>query len=82
MGLLNIIRRMHLREQLSIREISRRAGLSRNTIAKYLASNGRCCTSLRFEDSLGESSGLDGLDEQAASPRLPYHELARVQPCA
>lgn len=39
MGLLNIIRRMHLREQLSIREISRRTGLSRNTIAKYLASN-------------------------------------------
>jgi transposase len=39
MGLLNIIRRMHLREQLSIREISRPTGLSRNTIAKYLASN-------------------------------------------
>ncbi len=39
MGLLNIIRRMHLREQLSIREISRRTGLSRNTIAKYLSAN-------------------------------------------
>ena len=36
MGLLNIIRRMSLREKLSIREISRRTGLSRNTIAKYL----------------------------------------------
>ena len=36
MGLLNIIRRMALREQLSIREIRRRTGLSRNTIAKYL----------------------------------------------
>jgi len=31
MGLLNIIRRMHLREKLSIREIARRTGLSRNT---------------------------------------------------
>ena len=36
MGLLNLIRRMSLREQLSIREIRRRTGLSRNTIAKYL----------------------------------------------
>ncbi len=37
MGLLNIIRRMALREKLSVREISRRTGLSRNTIAKYLS---------------------------------------------
>ena len=37
MGLLNLIRRMSLREQLSIREIRRRTGLSRNTIAKYLS---------------------------------------------
>jgi transposase len=36
MGLLNIIRRMALREKRSIREISRRTGLSRNTITKYL----------------------------------------------
>lgn len=39
MGLLNIIRRMHLREKLSIREIARRTGLSRNTIAKHLAAD-------------------------------------------
>jgi DNA-binding transcriptional ArsR family regulator len=38
MGLLNIIRRMSLREKLSIREISRRTGLSRNTITKHLNS--------------------------------------------
>ncbi|AVA24863.1 IS21 family insertion sequence transposase domain-containing protein (plasmid) [Rhizobium sp. NXC24] len=37
MGLLNIIRRMALREKLSVREISRRTGLSRNTIANYLS---------------------------------------------
>ena len=36
MGLLNIIRRMAFREKLSIREISRRTGLSRNTITKHL----------------------------------------------
>ena len=39
MGLLNIIRRMHLRQKLSIREISRRKGLSRNTVTKHLAAN-------------------------------------------
>jgi transposase len=36
MGLLNIIRRMALRQKLPIREIARRTGLSRNTIKKYL----------------------------------------------
>ncbi|CAH0342620.1 hypothetical protein RHI9324_04349 [Rhizobium sp. CECT 9324] len=37
MGLLNIIRRMALREKQSIREVSRGTGLSRNTIAKHLS---------------------------------------------
>lgn len=36
MGLLNVIRRMALREKLPIREIARRIGLSQNTIKKYL----------------------------------------------
>ena len=36
MGLLNIVRRMALREKLSIREIARRTGLSRNTVTKHL----------------------------------------------
>lgn len=39
MGLLNIIRRMHLRQNLLIREISRLTGVSRNTATKYLAVN-------------------------------------------
>ena len=33
---LSVIRRWALREQLSIREIARRTGLSRNTIRRYL----------------------------------------------
>jgi hypothetical protein len=49
---------------------------------RFEARQRRCCTSLWFEDSLGESSGLDGCDEQAAPSPLPYHELAPVQPCA
>jgi transposase len=38
MAFLSVIRRWALRDQLSIREISRRTGLSRNTIRKYLRS--------------------------------------------
>lgn len=37
-ALLSVIRRWHLRDGMAIREISRRTGLSRNTIRKYLAS--------------------------------------------
>ena len=36
MALLSVIRRWHFRDQLSIREISRRTGLYRNTVRKYL----------------------------------------------
>lgn len=36
MGLLNVIRRLSLREKVAIREIARRTGLSRNTIKRYL----------------------------------------------
>ena len=39
MRLLNIIRRMHLRQKLSIREIARLTGVSRNTVTKHLAAN-------------------------------------------
>ncbi len=38
-ALLSVIRRWHLREGVSIREIARRTKLSRNTIAKYVASD-------------------------------------------
>lgn len=38
MDLLSVIRRWHRRDKLSIREISRRTGLSRHTIRKYLDS--------------------------------------------
>ncbi|CUA93807.1 hypothetical protein Ga0061062_103485 [Comamonas thiooxydans] len=38
---LSVIRRWALRENLSIREIARRTGLSRNTIRKYLRSDDR-----------------------------------------
>jgi transposase len=37
-ALLSVIRRWHYREGMPIREITRRTGLSRNTVRKYLAS--------------------------------------------
>ncbi len=37
MDLLSVIRRWHGRDKLSSREVSRRTGLSRHTIRKYLA---------------------------------------------
>ncbi|MBB4104678.1 transposase [Rhizobium borbori] len=40
MALLSVIRRWHFREHLSIREIYRRTGLSRNTVRKYLRLDG------------------------------------------
>ena len=40
MGLLNVIRKLRLRQGLAIREIERRTGLSRNTIKKYLKADG------------------------------------------
>jgi transposase len=39
MELLSVIRRWHYRDHYSIREISRRTGLSRNTVRKYLRSD-------------------------------------------
>ena len=38
-ALLSVIRRWHYREGMPIREITRRTGLSRNTVRKYLAGN-------------------------------------------
>jgi transposase len=39
MALLSVIRRWHFRDRFSIREISRRTSLSRNTVRKYLRSD-------------------------------------------
>ncbi|MEZ5800062.1 MAG: hypothetical protein R3D29_05835 [Nitratireductor sp.] len=40
MELLSVIRRWHFRDKFSIRDISRRTGLSQNTIRKHLRSDG------------------------------------------
>ncbi|MFZ6649743.1 helix-turn-helix domain-containing protein [Undibacterium sp. TJN25] len=37
-ALLGIIRRWHIRDQVPLREIARRLGISRNTVRRYLRS--------------------------------------------
>ena len=54
MELLSVIRRWHCRNHFSIREISRRTGLSRNTVRKYLRTD---CVEPRFNVA-GRSSKL------------------------
>jgi plasmid maintenance system killer protein len=38
-ALIGLIRRWHIRDQLSLREISRRLGISRNTVRRYIRSD-------------------------------------------
>jgi transcriptional regulator with XRE-family HTH domain len=38
-ALIGIIRRWHIPDQLSLREISRRLGISRNTVRRYMCSD-------------------------------------------
>ncbi|MDB5988702.1 MAG: transposase [Herbaspirillum sp.] len=38
MAIIGLIRRWHIRDQLSLREISRRLGISRNTVRRYIRS--------------------------------------------
>jgi transcriptional regulator with XRE-family HTH domain len=60
---LNVIRRWALRDQMSIREISRRTGLARNTVKRYLRSDE---TEPSYERR-GSSSKLDPYAEKLAT---------------
>jgi transposase len=57
------IRRMHLRDGLSIREVSRRTGLSKNTVKRWLRQEG--VTEPRYPKR-GETSVVDAWAEQLA----------------
>ncbi len=56
MELLGKVRRMFYRDKLSRSEISRRTGLSRNTIKKWLDedSKGRSAKNYTYDDNEGE----------------------------
>ena len=58
MAILSAIRRWHLRDEISIRAIARRTGLSRNTIQKYLAAD-------TVEPRYAKRVGVSKLDEFA-----------------
>ena len=58
MAILSAIRRWHLRDEMSIRAIARRTGLSRNTIQKYLAAD-------TVEPRYAKRVGVSKLDEFA-----------------
>jgi transcriptional regulator with XRE-family HTH domain len=55
-ALLGIIRRWHLRDQVPLREIARRLGISRNTVRRYLRSE-------TTEPSYAERRSTSGLDK-------------------
>ncbi len=63
MALLSVIRRWRLRDGMAIREITRRTGLSRNTVRKYL-SNG--VTDPRYPERQSPSK-LDGFADKLAA---------------
>jgi transposase len=82
MAFLSIIRRWYLREHVPIREISRRTGVSRNTIRKYLRSE---TVEPKFQ-VLDRSSKLDPYSErlsawlrrEAGRPRKQKHTVKQL----
>ena len=75
MGMLAKIRRMHLRDGLSIREVSRRTGLSRNTVRQWLRQEG--VTEPKYP-ARTSASVLDAWQEQLESAlRADLHRPVR-----
>jgi transcriptional regulator with XRE-family HTH domain len=56
MAILSVIRRWHLRDKVSLREIASRLGISRNTVRRYLRND----TVLPIYPSRQSPSKLDG----------------------
>lgn len=61
MALLGIIRRWHIREQIPLREIARRLGISRNTVPRYLRSE-------TLEPAYAERRSTRAIDKYAFQP--------------
>lgn len=81
-ALLGIIRRWHLRDQIPLREIARRLGISRNTVRRYLRSE----TTEPTYAERRSSSGLDKysvqlsawLKAEASKPRKQRRNLKQI----
>lgn len=74
MALLSVIRRWAFRDGMSIREIARRTGLSRNTIRKYLRSD---AVEPKFE-MVDRPSKLDPFADRLSGGLKKVCEHARV----
>ena len=71
MALLGIIRRWHIRDQVPLREIARRLGISRNTVRRYLRSE-------TIEPAYSERRSTRAIDKYAFQlPALLKTEAAR-----
>lgn len=81
-ALLGIIRRWHIRDQIPLREIARRLGISRNTVRRYLRSE-------MTEPSYAERRIASGLDKyslqlsgwlkaEASKPRKQRRSLKQI----
>ena len=82
MALLSVIRRWALRDQLSIREIARRTGLSRNTIRKYLRS-GAVEPKFKVPDRPSKLDAFAGqlvrwLETEASKPRKQKRTIKQL----
>ena len=82
MDMIGRIRRLHVRDNLSEREIARRTGLSRNTVSKWLHAPVSQAPKYRRAARPSKLSAFEGLLRQAllADARRPKHErrTARV----
>ncbi len=75
MGMLAKIRRMHLRDGLSIREISRRTGLSWNTVRQWLRQD--CVTEPKYPKRTTTSMLDAWIEPLAAALRADAHRPSR-----
>ena len=70
-ALLSIIRRWHLRDHVSLREIAKRLGISRNTVRRYLRSG-------TIEPTYSRAAGptvLDGYAEKLSERPPPVSKV-------
>ena len=65
MDMIGKVRRMKLRDLLSISDISKRTGLSRNTVKKWLKADGDVVPQYRREVRPGKLTGFTATLEQA-----------------
>ena len=74
MAILSIIRRWHFRDHVSLREIAKRLGVSRNTVRRYI----RADTVLPAYPERHSPSKLDGFAAKLACCREPYAAHCRT----